>query len=714
MITANFKAYASYVTDSLYQWDLNQVLSVSGLNLSVAPEVHFTNSNMDKAIVRQAELTNRIVKVQIPNSLLQEPLTIKAYIGIYEGKTFKVVEEVSIPVKPKARPNDYKIETTDGEIYSFEALKNALANRVTVQEVNKVSARIDNIIAHNNDSEGNTELLDMRVGADGDTYESAGSALRNQVLLLRKFNEGSIGETFTFDPSFFERGSWNHEDVTSNGEIYRIRTIGALYFPYDVLINFDDDFQSRGYWCNEAGVSETHFNWTSSPLVIPAFQRFKLIIARKTEDTNETADIGVFVNKLTLKSGIRIELNELKNNMDNLTSESFAFNPVDFTPGWLAGWDNGIFNPNAKYRVSTPNIVRFPYDVVIRAKDGFRFALNYWKDGSFVSDELWQTEYFVPGGQDFKIMIARVTEDNTEIADVDEFVGQIYIESGLKSHMDKSDEKINLLLESIENITPLQPINKEVYSVNHRGYNTEAPENTAPAFKLSKKKGFDFVETDVRFTADGIPVLLHDATINRTARHADGSTIVESINISDITYAEALAYDFGIYKSSSFAGTKIPRFNEFITICRNIGLHPYIEIEGEITADQAKTLVYIVENCGLLDNVTWISFAYESLLRIVEIYPNARVGLNCITTNGFTTNQINYINKLKAVNANVFVHADTNSIAVCVDNAKTHGVALEIWCPNTEEEILALPTYVSGVTTDKLIAKDVLYNAFID
>lgn len=128
MIKTNFDAYASYVTDSLYQWDINQVLSVSGLNILAAPEVHFSNANMDKAIVRQSTLTNLIVSVAIPNSLLQEPLPIKAHIGVYEGDTFKVIELVEIPVIPKAKPLDYKIENNDEEIYSFNRLENMIKN----------------------------------------------------------------------------------------------------------------------------------------------------------------------------------------------------------------------------------------------------------------------------------------------------------------------------------------------------------------------------------------------------------------------------------------------------------------------------------------------------------------------------------------------------------------------------------------------------------
>ena len=128
MITANFKSYGSYVTDSLHQWDLNQVLEVSGLNLATAPEVHFSNANTDRAIVRQATMKNHTISVDIPNSLLQDPLRIYAHIGIYEGNTFKVVELVEIPVIPRKRPADYQIQDSDGEIYSFKALENQLAN----------------------------------------------------------------------------------------------------------------------------------------------------------------------------------------------------------------------------------------------------------------------------------------------------------------------------------------------------------------------------------------------------------------------------------------------------------------------------------------------------------------------------------------------------------------------------------------------------------
>ena len=130
MLHVNFNAYNSYVTDSLYQWDINQVINITGLNLDTVPEVHFANANMARAIVRQAELAGPNIKVTIPNTLLQMALTIKAYIGVYTNSTFKVIETIEIPVIPRIRPEDYVFEDTDGEIYSYNALKNMIENYI--------------------------------------------------------------------------------------------------------------------------------------------------------------------------------------------------------------------------------------------------------------------------------------------------------------------------------------------------------------------------------------------------------------------------------------------------------------------------------------------------------------------------------------------------------------------------------------------------------
>lgn len=130
MLRVNFSAYNNYQTDTLYQWDTNRKLTVIGLNLTDAPEVHFTNANMEGAIVRQSIISNLIVTCDIPNSLLQDDVPLIAYVGVYEGNTFKTIETIEIPIIPRAKPIDYRLENSDNEVYSFNALENKIDNLI--------------------------------------------------------------------------------------------------------------------------------------------------------------------------------------------------------------------------------------------------------------------------------------------------------------------------------------------------------------------------------------------------------------------------------------------------------------------------------------------------------------------------------------------------------------------------------------------------------
>jgi glycerophosphoryl diester phosphodiesterase len=64
-------------------------------------------------------------------------------------------------------------------------------------------------------------------------------------------------------------------------------------------------------------------------------------------------------------------------------------------------------------------------------------------------------------------------------------------------------------------VNPLLDLNARPI-IAHRGASGSAPENTIPAFRLALEQGADAIELDVRLTADGIPVVLHDARLDRT------------------------------------------------------------------------------------------------------------------------------------------------------------------------------------------------------
>src|SRR5262249_57618291 len=88
----------------------------------------------------------------------------------------------------------------------------------------------------------------------------------------------------------------------------------------------------------------------------------------------------------------------------------------------------------------------------------------------------------------------------------------------------------------------------------HRGAAGRAPENTRASFQLAWELGADMVELDVRLTADGHPVTLHDATLDRTT---DGAGPVAAR-----TLAEIRTLDAGTRFGTAFAGERVPTLRE--------------------------------------------------------------------------------------------------------------------------------------------------------
>lgn len=242
-------------------------------------------------------------------------------------------------------------------------------------------------------------------------------------------------------------------------------------------------------------------------------------------------------------------------------------------------------------------------------------------------------------------------------------------------------------------------VNPNIKSVNHRGYNSIAPENTLSAYRLSKAMGFDYVECDVNFTSDGYAVLLHDDTVDRTS-NGTGS-------IKELTFEYVRSLDFGSWKSAEYAGEKIPTFEEFMSLCRNLGLHPYIELKGSQTQEQINGLVQTVNNYGMLRNVTWISASAAVVLPLVK-NADSKARLGCVFSE-MTDYAISVAVNMKTEENEVFLDVNRGMTNELVASCISAGIPLEVWSIESESGIINANKYVSGFTTDKLVAGVVLY-----
>jgi len=100
--------------------------------------------------------------------------------------------------------------------------------------------------------------------------------------------------------------------------------------------------------------------------------------------------------------------------------------------------------------------------------------------------------------------------------------------------------------------------------IAHRGASGAAPENTLPAFDLAVRQGADAIELDVRLTADGVPVVLHDATLDRTT---GGHGQMRALSLAELREVDAGAR-FTLDGGRSFpfraAEVRIPTLSEVL------------------------------------------------------------------------------------------------------------------------------------------------------
>jgi glycerophosphoryl diester phosphodiesterase len=107
--------------------------------------------------------------------------------------------------------------------------------------------------------------------------------------------------------------------------------------------------------------------------------------------------------------------------------------------------------------------------------------------------------------------------------------------------------------------------------IAHRGAGKLAPENTLAAFRLGATYGYRAFECDVKLSADGVPFLLHDATLARTTSGQGEAGAVE--------WSALARLDAGAWHSRMFAGEPPPSLAAIAAFCRRNGHHLNIEIK---------------------------------------------------------------------------------------------------------------------------------------
>jgi glycerophosphoryl diester phosphodiesterase len=154
--------------------------------------------------------------------------------------------------------------------------------------------------------------------------------------------------------------------------------------------------------------------------------------------------------------------------------------------------------------------------------------------------------------------------------------------------------------------------------IGHRGYPARFPENTLPSLEGALEAGCRFLEWDLHVTADGVPVLFHDDTLERTT---DGEG-----PLRERTLAELKELDAGSWFDPRFRDTPIPTLEEALRGPgrRTEGIYP--EVKRVNDPGDLKKILDQIRAADLLDRTVLISLNFGLLEGFRKLEPGVRLG----------------------------------------------------------------------------------------
>ncbi|MGP4000663.1 glycerophosphodiester phosphodiesterase family protein [Streptomyces sp. 8N706] len=221
------------------------------------------------------------------------------------------------------------------------------------------------------------------------------------------------------------------------------------------------------------------------------------------------------------------------------------------------------------------------------------------------------------------------------------------------------------------------------YAIGHRGAPEIAPENTIASLEAAADRGADWVETDVQLTKDGQPVIMHDATVDRTT---DGTGRVDELTAEEIS------------RLTVKGGGRVPTLEQALSSLKGRSARLLLEIKGPQPSAEVNHVLRLVSEAGMTERTVLQSFD-ENVVRDAAASPHrTKVALLRSTLD---SDPVATARKF-SLSAYAVKFNGLSARPAAVDQLKAAGVEVFVWTVDTESQWQTATSWgVAGVITDR-------------
>lgn len=235
---------------------------------------------------------------------------------------------------------------------------------------------------------------------------------------------------------------------------------------------------------------------------------------------------------------------------------------------------------------------------------------------------------------------------------------------------------------------------RPVSVIGHRGMPSQAPENTIAGSALAATYGANVIENDIYITTDGVIVVMHDSTLDRTTTGKG--------NIESYTYKELCQFFVSDSpdSSSSLDGRvetrqPIPTLEEYLQEFEDTDTFLFIEIKSSKTNVLVPALKELLDEYDFYDQACVIGFSQEAIRAVKKTIPELSVGLLC------STGKLNTIMKDTSHCTSSYNPSSSYVSASLVRYLATRGIFTWPWTVNDSDAFDSLYLMgVAGITTN--------------